>query len=110
MIGKNWIIQVTEVPEPHNHSPDDMGELRANGSIGDLLWFVKEGKMLAVATFASATSLSVSYNKFYDISECTLTPVIPILHTTVTSYYEEKNWQWGAYVEYVYICRYRNIK
>jgi len=109
MIGNNWIILATCVPNKSTHSPDDMGLLRANGSVGDLIWFFKEGKMLAVATFVSATVDKVSYDKFYDLSDCELTPTIPILHTTVTSYYEEKTWQWGAYVEYVYICRYRKI-
>jgi hypothetical protein len=109
LIGANWIIQVTEVPNKSAHSPDDMGELRANGSPGDLVWFIKEGKMLAVATFIAATPDEVSYNKFYDISDCELHPAIPTLHTTTTSYYEQTTWAWGAYVEYVYICRYRKI-
>ena len=109
MIGKNWIILATDIPDKSTHSPDDMGELRHNGTVGDLIWFIKEGRMLAVATFVSATADQVSYNKFYDLTDCELTPTIPILTTTVTSYYEVNNWQWGAYVEYVYICRYRKI-
>ena len=109
MIGKNWIILATDIPDKSTHSPDDMSELRHNGTVGDLIWFIKEGRMLAVATFVSATADQVSYDKFYDLTDCELTPTIPILTTTVTSYYEVTNWQWGAYVEYVYICRYRKI-
>jgi hypothetical protein len=44
LIGANWIIQVSEVPNKSSH---DMGSLRT-GSPGDLVWFIKEGKMLAV--------------------------------------------------------------
>lgn len=108
LIGANWIIQVSEVPNKSAHSPDDMGGLRT-GSPGDLVWFIKEGKMLAVATFTGVNNCEVLYDTFYDLSDCKLTPSIPILHTTVSSYYEEKVWAWGAHVEYVYICIYRKI-
>ena len=98
LIGANWIIQVNEVPNKSSH--DMGGELRS-GSPGDLVWFIKEGKMLAVATFTGVNNGEVLYDTFYDLTDCDLHPAIPILHTTVTSYYEEKVWAWGAYVEYV---------
>ena len=65
--------------------------------------------MIAVATFTSVNNDEILYNTFYDLSDCELHPAIEMLHTTVTSYYERTTWQWGAYVEYVYICRYRKI-
>lgn len=111
-IGANWMIRIDDncVPDISSHRPDDMGSLRANGSVGDLLWFINKGRIVAVATFASATPTEVSYNKFYDLSDCNFHPAIPILNETVSWYYEAKTWSWGAYVEYVYICRYRTPK
>ena len=111
-IGQNWMIRMDDncAPNKSSHSPAcDMRGLMSNGSVGDLLWFICKGRIVAVATFASATSDKVSYNTFYDLSDCDFHPAIPILNETVSSYYEQKTWQWGAYVEYVYICRYRKI-
>ena len=111
MIGNNWMIRMDDdcFPNKATHRPDDMGELFGNGSVGDLIWFINKGHVLAVATFASATPTEVSYKKFYDISDCELYPTCHKLDTTVSSYYETKTWSWGAYVEYTSICRYRKI-
>ena len=47
MTIKNLIgLQVSEVP---NKSAHDMGGELRSGSPGDLVWFIKEGKMLAVS-------------------------------------------------------------
>ena len=93
-IGANWMIRMDDncVPNKSSHSPAcDMRGLMSNGSVGDLLWFItkNKGRIVAVATFASAPPTEVSYTKFYDLSDCDFHPAIPTLNETVSSYYEQ---------------------